>query len=140
VFVKIIEVRVSSTADTMRTTNSRDKTILSCRRDIINMLPREFFMPKIEHVVQTSSSGEAALTDFVELELVGSNARLRLGEQLHRSGWMLIHSDMTSSLRESHCIKSIKMPVSMSSSKSESFVIEHNFRDHWYLNSCTWTK
>jgi len=132
VFVKIIEVRVGSTA-TMPTRNSRDKTILSCRRDIINMLPREFFVPEIEHVVQTSSTGEAALTDFVELELVGSNARLRLGEQLHRSGWMLIHSDMTSSCGFD------SRPTPAPFAKSDLLVIEHSFRDRWYLSSCKCT-
>ena len=138
-FAKIVEVRFGRTdisPGTMQLMGPRNKTILSCRRDIINMLPREFFKPEIEHVVQTSSSGEAALTDFVKLELVDSNARLRLGEQLHRSGWMLIHSDMTSS-----CGSLVfRMPGPGPFSKSESFVIEHSFRDRWYLNSCTWTK
>jgi len=134
VFVKIIEVLVGSTA-TMPTRNSRDKTILWCRRDIINMLPREFFKPEIEHVVQTSSSGEDALTDFVELELVGRNARLRLGEQLHRSGWMLIHSDMTSSCE----FDSRQTPVAYPRPDPGLLVIEHSFRDRWYLNSCKCT-
>ena len=133
VFVKIIEVRVGSTA-TMPTRNSRDKTILSCRRDIVNMLPREFFVPEIEHVVQTSSNGEAGLSDFVELELVGSNARLRLGEQLHHSGWTLIHSDMTSSCGFDN--RSTPVPFQ----KSDLLVIEHSFRDRWYLDCCKWTK
>jgi len=129
--VKIIEVRVGSTA-TMPTRNSRDKTILSCGRDIVNMLPREFFVPEIEHVVQTSSNGEAGFTDFVELELVGSNVRLRLGEQLQRSGWTLVHSDMTSSCGIDN------RPTPVPFQKSDLLVIEHSFRDRWYLDCCKW--
>ena len=130
--IQIIEVRVGSTA-TMPTRNSRDKTILSCRRDVVNTLPREFFVPVAEHVVQTTSNGEAGLTDFVELELVGSNVRLRLGEHLQRSGWTLKHSDMTSSCGFDS--RQNLVPIQ----KSDLLVIEHSFRDQWYLASCRLT-
>jgi len=126
--MQIIEVRVGSTA-TMPTRNSRDKTILSCRRDIVNMLPREFFVPVTERVVQTSSNGEAGLSDFVELELVGSNVRLRLGEHLQQSGWTLIHSDITSSCGFDS--RQTMVPIQ----KSDLLVIEHSFRDRWYFAS-----
>jgi len=128
VLMQIIEVRVGSTA-TMPTRNSRDKTILSCRRDIVNMLPREFFVPVTERVVQTSSNGEAGLSDFVELELVGSNVRLRLGEHLQQSGWTLIHSDITSSCGFDS--RQTMVPIQ----KSDLLVIEHSFRDRWYFAS-----
>jgi len=133
-FLKIIEVRVGSTA-TMPTRNSRDKTILSCRRDVVNTLPREFFVSvtETERVVQTSSNGEAGMTDFVELELVGSNVRLRLGEQLQRSGWTLVHSDMTSSCGFDNRQTAVLIQ------KSDLLVIEHSFRDRWYLACCKWT-
>ena len=91
-------------------------------------------MPVTERVVQTSSNGEAGLTDFVELEMVGSNVRLRLGEHLQRSGWTLINSDMTSScgFDNRHTLTQIQ--------KSDLLVIEHSFRDRWYLASCSnWT-
>lgn len=128
--MQIIEVRVGSTA-TMPTRNSRDKTILSCRRDIVNTLPREFFVPETEYVAQMSSNGEAALTDFVELELVGSNVRLRLGEHLRHSGWTLIHCDMTSS-----CGFDNRQVTLLS--RDNLLVIEHSFRDRWYHASCNW--
>ena len=127
-FAQIIEVRVGSTA-TMPTRNSRDKTILSCRRDIVNQLPREFFVPVTERVVQTSTNGDASSTDFVELELVGSNVRLRLGEHLQRSGWTQVHSDMTSSCGFDS--RTTLVPIQ----KSDLLVIEHSFRDRWYLGS-----
>jgi len=126
--MQIIEVRVGSTA-TMPTRNSRDKTILSCRRDVVNALPREFFMPVTELAVQTSSNGEVGLTDFVELELVGSNVRLRLGEHLQHSGWTLVHGDMTSSCGFDNRTTTPAIP------KSDLLVIEHSFRDRWYLAS-----
>lgn len=125
-FLQIIEVRVGSTA-TMPTRNSRDKTILSCRRDVVNTLPREFFVPVTERVVQTSLNGDSGSTDFVELELVGSNVRLRLGENLKCSGWTLVHSDMTSS-----CGFDNRLPVTLIQ-KSDLLVIEHSFRDRWFL-------
>jgi len=126
--MQIIEVRVGSTA-TMPTRNSRDKTILSCRRDIVNTLPREFFVPVTERVVQTPSNGESGLSDFVELELVGSNVRLRLGEHLQQSGWTLIHSDITSSCGFDS--RQTMVPIQ----KSDLLVIEHSFRDRWYFAS-----
>lgn len=128
--LQIIEVRVGSTA-TMPTRNSRDKTILSCRRDIISTLPREFFAPVTERIAQTFLNGEAASTDFVELELVGSNVRLRLGEHLQQSGWALIHSDMASSCGFDN--RQTMVPIQ----KSDLLVIEHSFRDRWYLAGCS---
>jgi len=131
--VQIIEVRVGETA-TMPTRNSRDKTILSCRRDIVNTLPREFFVPVTDLVVQmTTSNGEAGLTDFVELELVGSNVRLQLGEYLQRSGWTLVHSDMISSCGFDNRHTMVPFP------KSDLLAIEHSFRDRWYLSGSNYT-
>ena len=124
--MKIIEVRVGSTA-TMPTRNSRDKTILSCRRDVVNTIPREFFVPVTDLVVQTTSNGEAGSVDFVERELVGSNVRLRLGEHLRRCGWSLEHSDMTSSCGFDS--RNNTIPIQ----KADLLVIEHSFRDRWYL-------
>ena len=116
----------------MPTRNSRDKTILSCRRDIVNALLREFFVPVIEVATQTSSSnGEAGLTDFVEQELVGSNVRLRLGEHLQHSGWTLVHSDMTSSCG----FDSRSTTIMPAFPKTDMLVIEHSFRDRWYISN-----
>jgi len=120
----------------MPTRNSRDKTIISCRRDIVNALLREFFVPVIEGATQTSSEGEAGLTDFVEQELVGSNVRLRLGEHLQNSGWTLVHSDMTSSCG----FDSRTNTMTAMLPKTEMLVMEHSFRDRWYISSGNLTK
>jgi hypothetical protein len=144
-FIEVIEVRVGPTA-TMPTNNSRDKTILSCRRDVINTLPGHFFSPVAERFLQTpasrsfidASSGSGGGTvsdtadlDFVELELVGSNIRLKLGEYLRQAGWTLCHSDMTSSCG----FDSRQSPVY--NPKSDLLVIEHSFRDRWYRSPLT---
>lgn len=141
-FSQIIEVRVGPTA-TMPTNNSRDKTILSCRRDVINTLPGHFFSPVAERFLQTttrpsenspnSTAGSNGSSDqdseFVELELVGSNVRLKLGEYLRHAGWDLCHSNMATSCG----FDSRQSPVY--NPKSDLLVIEHSFRDRWYRAS-----
>jgi hypothetical protein len=125
----------------MPTNNSRDKTVLSCRRDIVGTLPSHFFKPTVERFQRKpplfaegggegdgGSTGAVTGSDeqessFVELELVGSNVRLRLGEHLRRTGWTLCHSDMSSS--SSSCA---------SQSSNCVLMIEHSFRDRWYLD------
>ena len=122
-FIEVIEVRVGSTA-TMPTNNSRDKTIISGCRSTISGLPSYFFGGE---KLQTNVS-EA---DFVELELnlLGSNVRLRLAEYLQNNGWTLNASDMSSS--SSFDSKSM-MPGTI--------IIEHSYRDRWFkpenLGSC----
>lgn len=117
-FFQIIEVRVGPTA-TMPTNNSRDKTVLSCRRDVIGILPAHFFSPTAERFLQRppAEQDESNEPGFVELELVGSNVRLRLGEHLRLSGWKLCHSDMSSS----SCLTESRSGL----------MIEHSYRDRW---------
>lgn len=117
-FLEVIEVRSGSTA-TMPTNNSRDKTIVSGRRDVIASLPTHFFIP-VEKFQSVPSSSEQ---DFIELELVGSNVRLRIGEHLRRNGWTLVDSDLSSS--SCYDIKSVV----------GAFIIEHSYRDRWFCQS-----
>jgi hypothetical protein len=113
----------------MPTNNSRDKTVLSCRKDIVSTIPNHFFPPRfqqnpLEWIASAGSCRDEGSGNieqdksFVELELFGSNVRLRLGEHLKRSGWTLCHSDMSSS--------------SCHDAGSLGLTIEHSYRDRWY--------
>ena len=134
-FIQIVEVRLGPTA-TMPTNNSRVKTILSCRRDVISTLPAHFFSPTAERfrlqkpsssspaadaIIMVSGATDESESNFVELELVGSNVRLRLGEYLSRNGWTLTHSDMSSS----SCGLDAKHGFNYS------VTIELSYRDRW---------
>ena len=109
--VEVIEVRTGSTA-TMPTNNSRVKTIISGRREVVCSLPFVGAEEKLQHVSES---------EFTELECVrtGSNIRLKLGEHLQNSGWRLISSDVTSS--SGYDAKSM----------ISSLIIEHTYRDRW---------
>jgi|SRR6218665_1144323 len=120
-YLEVIEVRSGPTA-TMPTNNSRDKTVISGRRDVIGSLPTNFFIP-VEKVQSMPTSSEQ---DFIELELVGSNVRLRLGEHLKQNGWTLVDSDLSSS----SCYDTRSM-----SGMGGTLIIEHSFRDRWFLQS-----
>ncbi|XP_059150667.1 BTB/POZ domain-containing protein KCTD6-like [Physella acuta] len=113
-YLEIIEVRTGSTA-TMPTCNSRVKTILLGRTDILLTLPP---------VVIGSDSSERLSCkepyEYTELELFGSPVRLRVGEELHNLGWTLISSDLSTSSGFDN-----KSQIGMS------LIIEHTFRDRW---------
>ena len=110
--VEVIEVRTGSTA-TMPTNNSRVKTIISGRCDIISSLPVIFVGPeKLHHISEQ---------DFTEIELSGSNARLKLAEHFHSHGWKLLNSDLSSS--SGYDAKSM----------ISSLIIEQSYRDRWFL-------
>ena len=115
--LEVIEVRTGSTA-TMPTNNSRVKTIISGRRDVICSLPSHFFGPveKLQHATSCSE------LDYTELELHGSNVRLRLAEYLQSQGWKLVGCDLTSSSGYD------------SKSMISSLIIEHSYRDRWFLS------
>ncbi len=87
--LEVIEIRTGSTA-TMPTNNSRIKTIISGRRNVITSLP-PCYVGGIERLQGRD------LESYVELELNGSNIRLRLAEYLHNSGWTLMDSHVSSS-------------------------------------------
>ena len=112
-FLEIIEVRTGSTA-TMPTNNSRVKTIISGRKDVIMSLPSTL-------VGSTEKLHYKEDCDFTELELNGSNVRLKIAEHLQATGWKLVDSSMSSS--------------SAYDSKAliSSLIIEQSYRDRWYL-------
>ena len=110
--MEVIEVRTGSTA-TMPTNNSRVKTIISARCDVISSLPAQFVGPveKLHHISEH---------EFTELELSGSNVRLKLAEYLQSNGWKLVNSDLSSS--SGYDAKSM----------ISSLIIEQSYRDRWF--------
>jgi hypothetical protein len=113
--LEVIEVRTGSTA-TMPTNNSRVKTIVSGRTEVISHLPPEFIGP-VERLMHSNDS------DFTELQLNGSNVRLKLAEHLQDEGWLLIDSNLSSSSGYD------------SKSMISSLIIEQTYRDRWLLPS-----
>lgn len=111
--LEVIEVRTGSTA-TMPTNNSRVKTIVSGRSDVISHLPPQFIGP-VERLQHSNDS------DFTELQLNGSNVRLKLAEYLQDNGWILIDSNLSSSSGYD------------SKSMISSLIIEQTYRDRWLL-------
>ena len=109
--LEVIEVRTGSTA-TMPTNNSRVKTIISGRRNIVCNLPFVNAQEKLQHTSEA---------EFIEIELSGtnSNIRLKLGEYLQNSGWKLLNCDVSSS--SGYDTKSM----------ISSLLIEHTYRDRW---------
>ena len=98
----------------MPTCNSRVKTIISGRRDVLNRLPSKF-VGTTEKLLHTGDM------EFTELEMNGSNIRLRIAEYLHNSGWKLMNSDLSSSAGYD------------SKSMISSLIIEQSYRDRWFL-------
>ncbi|CAG5117152.1 unnamed protein product [Candidula unifasciata] len=113
-YLEIIEVRTGSTA-TMPTSNSRVKTILLGRKDVLLSLPPAVIGTDFIERLCCKEPQE-----HTEVELFGSPVRLRVGEELHNLGWSLISSDLSTS--------------SGFDNKSQfgmSLIIEHTFRDRW---------
>lgn len=106
--IEIIEVRTGSNA-TMPTRNSRVKTIISGRVAALMTIPDDFLDPEVSEKLECKSESE-----FIELELTGSNIRLELGEVLQNGGWQ--HADSS---------------FSSSSGYHSNFIIEHSYRDRW---------
>uniref|UniRef100_A0A0B6ZXS5 BTB domain-containing protein n=1 Tax=Arion vulgaris TaxID=1028688 RepID=A0A0B6ZXS5_9EUPU len=113
-YLEIIEVRTGSTA-TMPTSNSRVKTILLGRKDILLTLPPPVIGPEF---IERLCCKEAQ--EYTEFELFGSPVRLRVGEELRNLGWTLISSDLSTSSGFDN-----KSQIGMS------LIIEHTFRDRW---------
>ncbi len=113
--LEIIEVRMGMAA-TMPTNNSRVKTIISGRRNVISSLPSDFFAGPVERLQGTHDQ-----ESFTEMELHGSNVRLRLAEYLRGEGWQLVKSDLSSSSGYD------------SKSLISSLILEQSFRDSWFL-------
>ncbi|XP_005112086.1 potassium channel regulatory protein [Aplysia californica] len=113
-YLEITEVRTGSTA-TMPTSNSRVKTILLGRKDILLTLPPAVIGSDFIERLCCKEPEE-----YTELELFGSPMRLRVGEELHNLGWKLISSDLSTSSGFDN-----RSQVGMS------LIIEHTYRDRW---------
>lgn len=113
-YLEIIEVRTGSTA-TMPTSNSRVKTILLGRKDILLTLPPAVIGSEFIERLCCKEPQE-----YTELELFGSPMRVRVGEELRNLGWTLISSDLSTSSGFDN-----KSQIGMS------LIIEHTFRDRW---------
>ncbi|KAK7099082.1 BTB/POZ domain-containing protein kctd15-like [Littorina saxatilis] len=114
-FLEIIEVRTGSTA-TMPTNNSRVKTILSGRKDAILSLPPALIGIDVLEKLQYKDP-----TEHAELELYGSNIRLKVGEALEGRGWHQTASDFSTS--SGFDTKSLH----------NCLIIEHSYRDRWSM-------
>lgn len=114
-FLEIIEVRTGSTA-TMPTNNSRVKTIMSGRKDVILSLPPSLIGSDVIEKLHCKDGLEHA-----ELELYGSNARLKVGEELKNKGWDQVASNFSASSGFD------------SRSLHNCLIIEHSYRDRWCL-------
>lgn len=113
-YLEIIEVRIGTTA-TMPSKNSRVKTIMIGRKDVILSLPMQLIGEDAIERLDTTNG-----MDYVELELNSPNIRLRLAETLKNSNWELLNSNLSSS--------------SSVNSTSSSLCIEQTYRDRWILN------
>lgn len=113
-YLEIIEVRIGTTA-TMPSKNSRVKTIMIGRKDVILSLPMQLIGEDAIERLDTTNG-----MDYVELELNSPNIRLRLAETLKNSNWDLMNSNLSSS--------------SSVNSSNGSLCIEQTYRDRWVLN------
>jgi len=107
-YLEVIEVRTGNLA-TMPTMNSRIKTIISGRRDVIHKFLSLHQIHPAERERLQLHSGK----DYTEIALTGSNVRLQVGECLKNQGWMLSESQM--------------------STFPSGEAIVHNYKDRWSL-------
>lgn len=107
-FLEVIEVRTGNLA-TMPTMNSRIKTIISGRRDVIHKYLSLHQIHPAERERLQLNCGK----DYTEIALTGSNVRLQVGECLRNQGWQLSESQM--------------------STFPSGEAIVHNYKDRWSL-------
>ena len=107
-YLEVIEVRTGNLA-TMPTMNSRIKTIISGRRDII----RRFLYIHQIHPAERERLQLNSGKYYTEIALTGSNVRLQVGECLRNQGWELSESQM--------------------STFPSGEAIVHNYKDRWSL-------
>ena len=107
-YLEVIEVRTGNLA-TMPTMNSRIKTIISGRRDVIH----KYLSPHQIHPAERERLQLNAGKDYTEIALTGSNVRLQVGECLSNLGWALSESQM--------------------STFPSKEAIVHNYKDRWCL-------
>lgn len=114
-YLEIIEMRTGLSA-TMPTNNSRIKTVLSGRKDVILTLPEQLIGDEAKEKLHEKNGNE-----FIEVELNSSSVRLRFCEVLKNRGWVLINSDLSSS-------------SGISSSVQGKLHHEHSYRDRWRID------
>ncbi|OWF54174.1 BTB/POZ domain-containing protein KCTD6-like [Mizuhopecten yessoensis] len=114
-FVEVIEVRTGTTA-TMPSNNSRVKTVLAGRKDVILSLPSELVGEGASEKLQKNEG-----FDYVELQLNGANVRLRLAETLRNGGWHIVDTNLSSS------------SSLVTSFTGNTLFIEQSYRDRWRL-------
>lgn len=128
-YLEIIEVRTGSTA-TMPTSNSRVKTILIGRKDVLLTLPLSVIGADFSERLHNYKERQ----EYTELELFGSPMRMRVGEELRNLGWTLISSDLSTSSGFNNKSQIIGM----------SLIIENTYRDRWSkdfnLDECCTTR
>ena len=105
--LEVVEFRSGSTA-TMPTNNSRVKTIVNAPGCIMARISRRLGLSIKPHA-----------GPFAEASASCSNARLKIGDWLHNTGWRLISSDVASSTGYD--------------AKAAELVITQTFRDRWLL-------
>ena len=107
-YLEVIEVRTGNLA-TMPTMNSRIKTIISGRRDVVHRYLSLHQIHPAERERLQLNSGK----DYTEIALTGSNVRLQVGECLRNQGWELSESQM--------------------STFPSGEAIVHNYKDRWCI-------
>ncbi len=108
--LEIIEMRMGKAATGFNPPLSRVNTIITGRGSVIDSLPEDIFAGPAEKRDQGA---------FIEVELCGSNVRLRLAEHLRGEGWQLVKSDMSF----------LQVP----SPNPGNYIVERGFRDSWFL-------
>lgn len=121
-YLEVIEVRTGNLA-TMPTMNSRIKTIISGRRDVIHKYLSLHQIHPAERERLQLNTGK----DFTEIALTGSNVRLQVGECLRNQGWELSESQMSTfpsgeaivhNYKDRWCLRQVKSEHGMEESQS----------------------
>ncbi|XP_061180352.1 potassium channel regulatory protein-like [Saccostrea echinata] len=114
-YLEIVEVRTGTTA-TMPSKNSRVKTILLGRKEDLLALPSTLVGEEAAERLECKNG-----SNYVELEIFGSNVRIQLADFLSNSGWVNENSDLSSS-------------SSLTKGQDTSILcIEQSYRDRWKI-------
>lgn len=114
-YLEIVEVRTGTTA-TMPSKNSRVKTILLGRKEDLLALPSNIVGEEAAERLECKNG-----SNYVELEIYGSNMRIQLADFLSNTGWNLENSDLSSS---SSLAKGQELSI---------LCIEQTYRDRWKI-------
>ncbi|KAK3106287.1 hypothetical protein FSP39_016957 [Pinctada imbricata] len=126
--IEIIEVRSGFTA-TMPSRNSCIKTVLSGRKDNLLQLPSRLIGEEAYERLEQKES-----FDYVELEVYGSNVRLKLADFFSNHGWTLVSSDLSSSSSLFQPINSSNSVISNIPVCNNMQCIEQSYRDRWRIS------